>query len=121
MLHHFRPAGGAGSEQNPFGRVSGGPVPCRGHNLGSACDMRPDGVMLWSQIHPIGNDRIHIRRGNYETQMLDRQIGGPKNQAPRDAIQLQERQCSRELIRSGNQNRFSAKFPGAAAQTGAPC
>ena len=90
MLHHFRPPGGAGGEQDPFSSVSGGAIPCRGHNLGSACDATLDGVMLGSQIHPIGNDGIHIRRGHHETQVLDREISGPKHQAARDAIQLQE-------------------------------
>jgi hypothetical protein len=62
-----------------------------GRDLGAARDETSDARNIPSKRGPIRHHRIHSRRIYDEGKMFNREIGRTKNQAARDAVELDKR------------------------------
>ena len=65
------------------------------------------------------HDRVDLGIGDDRRQMLGRQIGRTENEAARNAVELDQRQCGGELITGRDQHRAARELGQPAAQAGA--
>ena len=105
MNDHLRRAGRARRQHDPFGFARVGERDAGGNDGGTAGDLQRQLARRRRRTLRAGDHRIRLRGRDHVRKLLRRQIGRAENEPARDAVELDQRQSGRELIRRCKENR----------------
>ena len=109
MHDHLRPTARARGQENPLRGMSSGALARRGREAGTAgAGERHPGQR--GRRRSIRDERVDLRRGDDEREVVDGQIGWTEHEPAGDAVELDEGQRRRQLVGGGDEDGTPAQL-----------
>ena len=115
--HHLRHARRARGQQHPFGANGNRRRLVERNDRRRAGDANGERERRMRSRTVVGHDRIDFGCRHHGAEMIGLDIGRQDHQAPRDAVELDQRQRRRQLARGRHQDRTARQIREPAAKT----